>query len=283
MIIIIVSGRSGSGKSVALRTLEDMNFYCVDNLPIILLPKLINILSTKKTSIAISVDIRNIPDNIEIFKKTLKNTSIVFSIKLLFLDADRKTLIKRYNYTRRLHPLSKNNLSLEHAIDKENKLLELLRSKADLIINTNNMSVHELSKILKKLLLNNKNNKLIMIFESFGFKYGIPINADYVFDVRFLPNPYWNPKLRSMTGLDKPVSKFLKKHTEVHQFIYKTSNYLELWLPMLESNNRSYLTIAIGCTGGKHRSVYITDKIANYFRLKGKNVQIHHRILKKNS
>lgn len=281
MILIIVSGRSGSGKSVALRTLEDMNFYCVDNLPIILLPKLINIFAEKKTPIAISVDIRNIPKNIEIFKKTLKKTSVILSIKLLFLDADKKTIIRRYNDTRRLHPLSKNHLSLENAIDKENKLLELIRSKADLIINTNNMSVHELSKILKKLILNNQNNKLIMLFESFGFKYGIPTNADYVFDVRFLPNPYWNLKLRSMTGLDKPVSVFLKKYTEVNEFIYKTSNYLELWLPMLELNNRNYLTIAIGCTGGKHRSVYITDKIAKYFRLKGKNVQIYHRILKK--
>lgn len=281
MILIIVSGRSGSGKSVALRTLEDMNFYCVDNLPIILLPKLVNIFAKKKTSIAISVDIRNIPKNIETFKKTLKKTSVIFSIKLLFLDANKKTIIRRYNNTRRLHPLSKNNLPLENAIDKENKLLELIRSKADLIINTDNTSVHELSKILKKLFLNNKNNKLIMLFESFGFKYGIPVNADYVFDVRFLPNPYWNPKLRSMTGLDKPVSSFLKKYTEVKKFIYKTSNYLELWLPMLELNNRNYLTIAIGCTGGKHRSVYIVNKIAKHFRLKGKNVQIYHRILKK--
>nr|BET44906.1 MAG: RNase adapter RapZ [Candidatus Aschnera chinzeii] len=280
MILIIVSGRSGSGKSIALKTLEDIGFYCVDNMPINLLPKLANTLTKQQISAAISIDVRNIPNNTFILKNILNHLSNFFTYKLLFLDANRNTLIRRYSDTRRLHPLYNKHLILENAIDKENKLLQPIRSRADLIIDTSDMSVHELSETLKiHLLGNNKNLKII--FESFGFKYGIPINADYVFDVRFLPNPYWDPNLRTMTGLDKPVSYFLTQHIEVHNFIHHTCKYLTLWLPMLESNNRSYLTIAIGCTGGKHRSVYITEKLTNYFRTKGKNVFSRHLTLKK--
>ena len=143
------------------------------------------------------------------------------------------------------------------------------------------MSVHELAEMLRTRLLGKRERELTMVFESFGFKHGIPIDADYVFDVRFLPNPHWDPKLRPMTGLDKPVAAFLDRHTEVHNFIYQTRSYLEQWLPMLETNNRSYLTVAIGCTGGKHRSVYIAEQLADYFRSRGKNVQSRHRTLEK--
>ena len=186
---------------------------------------------------------------------------------LCLLDADRNTLIRRYSDTRRLHPLSSKNLSLESAIDKESDLLEPLRSRADLIVDTSEMSVHELAEMLRTRLLGKRERELTMVFESFGFKHGIPIDADYVFDVRFLPNPHWDPKLRPMTGLDKPVAAFLDRHTEVHNFIYQTRSYLELWLPMLETNNRSYLTVAIGCTGGKHRSVYIAEQLADLLPL----------------
>ena len=154
-------------------------------------------------------------------------------------------------------------------------------SRADLIVDTSEMSVHELAEMLRTRLLGKRERELTMVFESFGFKHGIPIDADYVFDVRFLPNPHWDPKLRPMTGLDKPVAAFLDRHTEVHNFIYQTRSYLELWLPMLETNNRSYLTVAIGCTGGKHRSVYIAEQLADYFRSRGKNVQSRHRTLEK--
>ena len=166
-------------------------------------------------------------------------------------------------------------------VDKESDLLEPLRSRADLIVDTSEMSVHELAEMLRTRLLGKRERELTMVFESFGFKHGIPIDADYVFDVRFLPNPHWDPKLRPMTGLDKPVAAFLDRHTEVHNFIYQTRSYLELWLPMLETNNRSYLTVAIGCTGGKHRSVYIAEQLADYFRSRGKNVQSRHRTLEK--
>ncbi|BAO00319.1 hypothetical protein HHS_03490 [Candidatus Pantoea carbekii] len=281
MVIMIVSGRSGSGKSVALNALEDMGFYCVDNLPVLLLPELANILTQRNISIAVSIDVRNMPESLEIFENSINNLPNSFLPQLLFLDANQNTLIRRYNHTRRLHPLSNNNISLEKAINEENTLLEPLRSRADLIIDTSEMSVHELAQILRKRLLGKCNRELTIIFESFGFKYGIPMDIDYVFDVRFLPNPHWDPKLRSMTGLDHSVIAFLERCTEVHNFIYQTRNYLETWLPMLEKNNRSYLTVAIGCTGGKHRSVYIVEQLTRYFRFRGKNVQSRHRTLEK--
>ena len=281
MVLMIVSGRSGSGKSVALRALEDMGFYCVDNLPVVLLPDLARSLADRNISAAVSIDVRNMPESPEIFEQAMQNLPECFSPQLLFLDADRNTLIRRYSDTRRLHPLSSKNLSLESAIDEESDLLEPLRSRADLIVDTSEMSVHELAEMLRTRLLGKRERELTMVFESFGFKHGIPIDADYVFDVRFLPNPHWDPKLRPMTGLDKPVAAFLDRHTEVHNFIYQTRSYLELWLPMLETNNRSYLTVAIGCTGGKHRSVYIAEQLADYFRSRGKNVQSRHRTLEK--
>ena len=281
MVLMIVSGRSGSGKSVALRAIEDMGFYCVDNLPVTLLPELARSLMDLQTSAAVSIDVRNLPNSPAELDKALNDLPEGFVPQLLFLDADRNTLIRRYSDTRRLHPLSSQSLSLESAIDTENELLEPLRSRADLVIDTSEMSVHELAEMLRSRLLGKRERELTMVFESFGFKHGIPIDADYVFDVRFLPNPHWDPKLRPMTGLDKPVAAFLARHTEVHNFIYQTRSYLEQWLPMLETNNRSYLTVAIGCTGGKHRSVYIAEQLADYFRSRGKNVQSRHRTLEK--
>lgn len=281
MVLMIVSGRSGSGKSVALRALEDMGFYCVDNLPVELLPSLAENLVQRQMSAAVSIDIRNLPETPEILEAALLGLPEGFLPQLLFLDADRNTLIRRYSDTRRLHPLSSKNLSLESAIDAEDMMLEPLRSHADLIIDTSEMSVHELAEMLRSRLLGKRERELTMVFESFGYKHGIPIDADYVFDVRFLPNPHWDPKLRPMTGLDKPVAAFLDRHTEVHHFIYQTRSYLEQWLPMLETNNRSYLTVAIGCTGGKHRSVYVAQQLADYFRSRGKNVQSRHRTLEK--
>ena len=239
MILMIVSGRSGSGKSVALRALEDMGFYCVDNIPVVLLPQLAKTLAEQKESVAVSIDVRNMPDNPKLLDEMLDALPESFTPQLLFLDTDRNTLIRRYSDTRRIHPLSTHDLSLEAAIDKEDELLEPIRARSDMIVDTTNMSVHELAEVLRERMLGRKNKDLTIIVESFGFKYGIPLSADYVFDVRFLPNPHWDPKLRPLTGLDKPVAEFLDRHTEVHNFIYQTRNYLEQWLPMLENNNRS--------------------------------------------
>ena len=282
MEIIIISGRSGAGKSVALRALEDAGYYCVDNIPLDLLPQLTDILSQSQSSVAISLDIRNIPNSANTLEQTLNTLQKYHQLKIIFLEADRGTLIRRYSDSRRLHPLSLKDLSLEAAIDEEYRYLEPLVQHANFIIDTTHLSTHTLAERLREFLRGNCDKELKIVVESFGFKYGIPLDADYVFDVRFLPNPHWDPTLRPMTGLDAPVAEFLNSHTQVNEFIYLTRNYIDTWLPMLEKNNRSYLTIAIGCTGGKHRSVYIAQQLGEYFQAKGKIVQIQHKSLERN-
>ncbi|WP_118867844.1 RNase adapter RapZ [Haemophilus haemolyticus] len=282
MEIIIISGRSGAGKSVALRALEDAGYYCVDNIPLDLLPQLTDILSQSQSSVAISLDIRNIPNSANPLEQTLNTLQKYHQLKIIFLEADRGTLIRRYSDSRRLHPLSLKDLSLEAAIDEEYRYLEPLIQHANFIIDTTHLSTHTLAERLREFLRGNSDKELKIVVESFGFKYGIPLDADYVFDVRFLPNPHWDPTLRPMTGLDAPVAEFLNSHTQVNEFIYLTRNYIDTWLPMLEKNNRSYLTIAIGCTGGKHRSVYIAQQLGEYFQAKGKIVQIQHKSLERN-
>ena len=282
MEIIIISGRSGAGKSVALRALEDAGYYCVDNIPLDLLPQLTDILSQSQSSVAISLDIRNIPNSANPLEQTLNTLQKYHQLKIIFLEADRGTLIRRYSDSRRLHPLSLKDLSLEAAIDEEYRYLEPLIQHANFIIDTTHLSTHTLAERLREFLRGNSDKELKIVVESFGFKYGIPFDADYVFDVRFLPNPHWDPTLRPMTGLDAPVAEFLNSHTQVNEFIYLTRNYIDTWLPMLEKNNRSYLTIAIGCTGGKHRSVYIAQQLGEYFQAKGKIVQIQHKSLERN-
>ena len=281
MILLIVSGRSGSGKSIALRALEDMGFYCVDNIPIALLPQLAESLKDNNTPVAVSLDIRNLPDNFDFNHDILQSLPSSVTPEIIFFDCSRNTLIRRYSETRRIHPLTNQKYSLEEAIDLEETYLEPLKSHASLMINTDNLSVHELSTILRTRVLGKKERELTMIFESFGFKHGLPVDADFVFDVRFLPNPHWDINLRPLTGLDEPVKNYLLKHDEVTNFIYQTANYLQQWLPMLEKNNRSYLTIAIGCTGGQHRSVFIAEQLAEFFKAQNKQVQIRHRTLEK--
>ena len=282
MEIIIISGRSGAGKSIALRALEDAGYNCVDNIPLDLLPQLTDILSQSQSSVAISLDIRNIPNSTNTLEQTINTLQKYHQLKIIFLEADRGTLIRRYSDSRRLHPLSLKDLSLEAAIDEEYRYLEPLIQHANFIIDTTHLSTHTLAERLREFLRGNSDKELKIVVESFGFKYGIPLDADYVFDVRFLPNPHWDPTLRPMTGLDEPVAEFLNSHTQVNEFIYLTRNYIDTWLPMLEKNNRSYLTIAIGCTGGKHRSVYIAQQLGEYFQAKGKIVQIQHKSLERN-
>ncbi|OCG03954.1 RNase adapter RapZ [Gilliamella apicola] len=281
MILMIVSGRSGSGKSIALRALEDMGFYCVDNIPVVLLPQLANALENNNTPVAVSIDIRNLPEKFNFNQDIIQRLPESIFPEMIFLDCSRNTLIRRYSETRRTHPLSELHFSLEEAIEREGKYLEPLKSHADLVINTDNLSVHELSDILRTRILGKKERELTIIFESFGFKHGLPIDADFVFDVRFLPNPHWDANLRPLTGLDQAVKDFLSQQPEVNNFIYQTAYYLQQWFPMLEKNNRSYLTIAIGCTGGQHRSVFIAEQLAELFRTRNKQVQTRHRTLEK--
>lgn len=281
MELIIISGRSGSGKSVALRALEDVGYYCVDNIPLPLIPPLAEYTAKSDRSVVVSLDIRNFPENATEFEHILQSLPTEIVTKIIFLECDRNTLIRRYSDSRRLHPLSNQERSLESAIDLEESLLEPIIHQANYIIDTTQLSSHGLAEHLRELLRGSSEKEMQIIVESFGFKYGVPPDADYVFDVRFLPNPHWNVELRPMTGLEQPVIDFLKGHAEVHNFIYQTRHYLEMWLPALEKNNRSYLTIAIGCTGGKHRSVFIAEQLGQYFLSRDKKVQIRHRSLEK--
>lgn len=280
---MVVSGSSGAGKSVALRVLEDLGYYCVDNLPIDLLTQFVESIQHSSQNVAVSVDIRNLPKDPALLKNTLALLKKTHDVTVIFLDAEDKELIKRYSETRRLHPLSLigEQCSLEQAVTLEKSILSDYREEADLVLDTTTKSIHDLSETLRSRILGRESKELVMVFESFGFKHGLPTDADYVFDVRFLPNPHWEPSLRPMTGLDKPVADYLAKHAEVIQLKEQIQQFLTTWLPALEKNNRSYLTVAIGCTGGQHRSVYITQQLGEYFKQQGKQVQIRHKTLER--
>ncbi len=282
--LIVISGQSGAGKSVALRVLEDLGYYCVDNLPVSLLDSFVQTVKHSKQNIAVSIDIRNLPQDPSLVTNALKTLKQHFDVNVLFLDAKETTLLKRYSETRRIHPLSLslNNVSLEQAIQIEKGLLLDLKEQADIVLDSSDQSLHELSETVRRCIDGRENKELVMVFESFGFKYGLPNNADYVFDVRFLPNPHWDPALRPLTGLDAPIKAFLETHDEVLELKSEIQGFVEKWLPLLQKNNRSYLTVAIGCTGGKHRSVYITQQIGEHFTKLGHQVQIRHVSLEKN-
>ncbi|AYM87661.1 MULTISPECIES: RNase adapter RapZ [Pseudoalteromonas] len=277
MELIIISGRSGSGKSVALRVVEDLGYYCVDNIPVNLLPSLVRSVSDNYDKIAVSIDVRNIPKEQDEFNDILEYLPDFAKPTLFYLDSDDQTLIKRFSETRRLHPLSIDSLPLDLAIKKEKELLDVLVTRADFMLDTTDLSVHQLAESIREKILGKKDKQLIVTFESFGFKHGIPKEADYVFDARFLPNPHWEPELKPLTGLDQPVKDFLANHSIVQKFTWQIQTFVQTWLPHLERNNRSYLTIAIGCTGGQHRSVYLAQAIGESFAMTHPNVKIRHR------
>jgi len=277
MKLIIVSGRSGSGKSVALRVLEDLGYYCVDNIPINLLPALIHTVINDYENVAVSLDVRNLPKDKKDIPEIIEYLPNSIEVTTLFLDADDKDLVRRFSETRRLHPLIKKNIALDQAITLEKKLLTPISTTADLYINTSQLTPHQLADLVRERILGKKTGSMVVVFESFGYKHGIPIDADYVFDARFLPNPFWETDLKPFTGLDQPVQYFLANQPIVTKFILQINSFMMTWLPHLERNNRSYVTIAIGCTGGKHRSVYIAESLANSFKKEQKDVQTHHR------
>ncbi|MCL1093081.1 RNase adapter RapZ [Shewanella kaireitica] len=280
MKLVLVSGRSGSGKSVLLRMLEDLGYYCVDNLPLPMMGTLLEQLTGNSELVAISVDIRNMPEKETELEKHLTNLPEGVELLSFFLNSSDEVLLKRYNETRRLHPLSHSNISLKEAIQLEGRQLEPLAKIVDHYIDTSNLNIYDLNDQVREILLGNIDKELMIKFESFGFKYGMPTEADFMFDVRFLPNPHWEPELRPMTGLDKPVQDFLNQRPLVNKFIWQIENLLRTWLPDLERNNRSYLTIAIGCTGGQHRSVYVTERLAEHFKDGRHKVTTSHRELK---
>ena len=283
MKLTIISGRSGSGKSTVLHILEDRGYYCIDNLPASLLPALADRISNDNThlsNIAVSIDARNISADLQQAPEIISELQArELSTEIIFLDANSQTLLKRFSESRRKHPLSNESTDLREAIDIESALLESISVMANLVIDTSNMSLHQLRDLVKNRLLENSETSMALLFESFGFKNGVPVDADLVYDVRCLPNPYWDTALRSLTGLDADVATFLNSQEEVREMVNDIRIYLEKWLPKYESNNRSYITVAVGCTGGQHRSVYIGEKLRKYFSSKIKNVQIRHRDL----
>ncbi|MBU3824391.1 MAG: RNase adapter RapZ [Candidatus Oceanisphaera merdipullorum] len=283
MQLVIVSGRSGSGKTVALRVLEDLGYYCVDNLPVELLPSLVKMRRDHPGEVAVSIDVRNLPDSSDKLEACLAEVRAMEDVSLssIFIDADNAALIRRFGDTRRLHPLSRLSLTLDEAIREETHMLAPLSSEADLRIDTSDLSIHDLSEIIRARILGKKERELNWVFESFGYKYGISQDADFVFDARFLPNPHWIAELRPFNGRDEPVATYLNSQLEVTKYLWQIENLLVTWMPHLERNNRSYVTVAIGCTGGKHRSVYLAEQLAQAFKTMGKSVQVRHRSLEK--
>jgi RNase adapter protein RapZ len=281
--LIIVSGRSGSGKTTCLHLLEDLGYYCVDNLPASLLDALATRLSAESLAlerVAVSIDARNIPEDLKQFPDIFDRLA-ASSIdgQIIFLDADDTILLKRFSETRRKHPLSSEHLGLMEAIASEKDLLEPIATLADLTINTNELSIHQLRDIIRNRVAEHDRKGLALQFQSFGFKHGIPVDADIVYDARCLPNPYWISDLRQWTGLDQAVISWLDNQPEVLEMYQDIRDFLLRWLPRFQANNRSYITVAIGCTGGQHRSVYLCEKLKQHFAACGYNAQVRHKEL----
>ncbi len=271
--LVIVSGLSGSGKSIALKTLEDLDYYCSDNLPVELLPDFVRSRlrdhSIGDQRLAVGIDVRNRSDLSQLPQWRQAAQQYGIEAKLLFFDAADETLLKRYADTRRRHPLSHLGLSLPEAIARERLLTEPLRQQADAIVETSALNVHQLRrKVITEFALSH-DDTLSLLFESFAYKHGVPAEADFVFDARVLPNPHWNPDLRPLTGRDGGVRDYLEQQPEVVKYTGQIIDLLDTWLPRLRNDTRSYVTIAFGCTGGKHRSVYLAERMAQHAREQG--------------
>ncbi len=283
MKLVIISGRSGSGKSSALHTLEDEGFYCVDNLPasmLIQLPETLKDHHCEPPKMAVSIDVRNVPGALDDFAGLLASLrSQGIDCKVLYLDTDSEKLVSRYSATRRKHPLSNDKVSLREAIELEKNLLKPVLIEADVKVDTTPLSVHQIRDQVKQEFCGDAQQGMAVLFQSFGFKNGVPTDADFIFDVRCLPNPFWVEALKVHTGLEQPVIDFLKDNPDVIEMTEDISAFVEKWLPRFESAQRSYMTIAIGCTGGQHRSVYISKTLGELFANKLDRVQVRHREL----
>jgi RNase adapter protein RapZ len=286
MRLVIVSGLSGSGKSVALHMLEDLDYYCIDNIPAGLLPMFISHTVRSREaayeSTAVGVDARNSPADIATVPKLvdeLKRSGL--SCEVLFLRAEEDALLKRYSETRRRHPLSRDGLGLADAIRQEHTLLQPIADAADLVIDTTRSSVHELRELIRQRVGARIDGRMSILFESFAYRHGVPGDADFVFDVRSLPNPYWEPGLSRLTGRETQVVEYLERFPIVSTMFEDIVVFLDRWIPELIKTNRSYLTIAIGCTGGQHRSVYLVERLAKHFAAKYPHVHAKHQYQKR--
>ena len=280
--LIVLTGMSGGGKTVALRALEDLEFYCVDNLPSALLPELVNAVTKgggKQRRIAVGVDVRNRGADFDHMPTVLSELAAAgVQVHLVFLDCRDEVLIKRYSETRRRHPLATRGLSLADAIIEERKLLRPLIAIAEKVIDSSDLNVHQLRRLVATGYAQ-ATEGLTLMFQSFAFRRGLPLDADFVFDARCLPNPHWQAHLRPLSGKDEPVRDFLESEALVGEFFTDTARWLDAWLPRFEQDDRSYLTISVGCTGGRHRSVYLVEKLAAYYRDRREGVLIFHREL----
>jgi UPF0042 nucleotide-binding protein len=284
MKLIIVSGLSGSGKTIALHTLEDAGYFCVDNLPITLLPSFIDTMLEAKPAtydfVAVAIDARSGVDDINYFDKIIKQAREQTDfVEILFLTSDIKKLITRFSETRRKHPLSRQGIPLIDAIKLEQSLLRNIYSKADLVIDTSKFNVHQLRQMIIKRLIPNNSSELAIMVQSFGFKHGLPTDTDFVFDVRCLPNPHWESHLKDLNGRDAPIIEYLESFPEVISMFDSIFSFLTTWIPCFEKENRSYMTISLGCTGGQHRSVFLADKLALSLKNKKYNSTVRHREL----
>jgi len=280
--LIVISGRSGSGKSTALHVLEDVGYTCIDNLPASMLINLLEQIRENREQddlkIAVGIDARNLLGKLEQLPDILdKLSESGIDCEVLFLDARTPSLIRRFSETRRRHPLSSPTVDLKQAIALERELLDPIATIASRHIDTSNMTLHQLRDMIKKQIAPEKDASMAVVFQSFGFKRGVPSDADFVFDVRCLPNPYWKTELRAFNGGDQPVIDFLDSQTDVAAMLADLNGFLTRWIPRFLATNRSYLTIAIGCTGGQHRSVYICNQLADQFRSQFGNIHVQHR------
>ncbi|MCB1774454.1 MAG: RNase adapter RapZ [Gammaproteobacteria bacterium] len=282
--VLLVTGLSGSGKSIALHVLEDIGFYCIDNLPISLFDALVNDIvahpASARERTAIGVDARSPGaelDRAPALIKRLRDHGI--NCEVIFLDADDNVLIQRFSETRRRHPLTDDARPLDQAIAVERRLLEPLLDMARLRIDTSRTTLHELREIIRARVGERDSGEMSIMLQSFGFKHGLPRNADFVFDARCLPNPHWHPDLRPLTGRDAAVAEFLGRDLKVQALLSQISEFLVHWIPCFESEGRSYLTIAVGCTGGQHRSVFLVESLCRFLESQGRTVVCSHREL----
>ncbi len=285
MKLFIVSGLSGSGKSVALHTLEDEDFYCIDNLHMGLLPAFVEQLLSPGLKLydkaAVGIDARSGVDDLARFPEMVDGIkSSGLDVEIIFLQADIEILITRFSETRRKHPLTRKGLPLVEAIHLERSLLEPVAARADLKIDTTRTNVHQLRALISERIRTSANSSLSLLFQSFGYKHGVPPDSDYVFDARCLPNPHWEAELRDLSGQDARVIEYLHRHGEVEELYLSIRDFLARWIPRFEAEDRSYLSVSLGCTGGRHRSVYLAERLANYFReSRYENVSVRHREL----
>jgi UPF0042 nucleotide-binding protein len=283
MKLIIISGRSGSGKSTAVRALEDSGYNCIDNLPISLLEALIiEYLKEGSTDskLAVCIDARS--RSLEKFPDILMGLdSKLIERQIIYLDALGPSLVKRFSETRRKHPLTTADIDLRQAIDMEARILGSIADLANLIIDTTHLSAKQLSDQIKERIITREESSISLVFRSFGFKHGVPVDTDFVFDLRCLPNPHWEPKLRPLTGLNQEVQNYLNEQPMVLEMFDELSGLLKRCIPRFEANERIYMTIGIGCTGGQHRSVFMAEKLAHYFREHFENVLVRHRELER--